>query len=128
VNILWDRIPNTQLEESAYEDLFATSDAMIFDSISVITEYLYTKKPSLFLYKDTVDGQLNEFGLKALRCHQLGRNRADIVSLIEGLIDGTRDPLAAKKERFFASYLIPAKKIGIHEHLPRNQESFTVIS
>jgi hypothetical protein len=105
---LWNRMPNTQLEESSYEDLFASSSAMIFDSCSFITEYLYTKKPSLFLYKDTMYGQFNEFGMKALDCHKIGFNESDITTFIDSLIIGKRDTMAEKKEHFYNAYLVPS--------------------
>lgn len=105
---LWEKMPNTQLEESAYEDLFACSNGMIFDSCSFLNEYLYTKKPSLFLYKDSMDGQFNEFGMKALHCHQLGYSESDIISFIDSLVKGEKDPLAEKKEDFYNTYLVPS--------------------
>jgi hypothetical protein len=106
----WEAMPNTQLEESAYEDLFASSDALIFDSCSFITEYLYTKKPSLFLYKDTMEGQFNEFGLQALHCHRLGYGESDIMSFINSLIAGERDPLGERKAQFYDAWLVPPNR------------------
>ena len=53
----WETMENTQLEMSDYIDLFMTSDAMIFDSVSFMTEYLYTKKPALFLCREGIEKQ-----------------------------------------------------------------------
>ena len=79
---------------------------MIFESVSVINEYLYTKKPSLFLYSNTVDGQLNNFGLKALHCHKIGLNELHIKSFIKNLIDGEKDSMEEEKELFYNTYLL----------------------
>ena len=45
----WATMENTQLEESSYVDLFLTSDAMIHDSGSFTTEYLFVNKPVMYL-------------------------------------------------------------------------------
>lgn len=47
-----------------FEDLFLTSDAMIFDSISFMAEYMATGKPSLFTSGKRNVLDFDEFGLK----------------------------------------------------------------
>lgn len=62
----WANLSNGVLEESDYVDLFLTSDAMIHDCGSFITEYLYTLKP--VMRTDNEIDPSNEFNDFALEC------------------------------------------------------------
>jgi hypothetical protein len=104
----WDQLPNTQCEQNEYIDLFMTSDAMIFDSVSFIHEYLFTRKRSLFLYGDSVREQLNDFGIEALRCHQLATTTDDIYSFVNSLLNEEKDPLDEIKEEYYNKYILPS--------------------
>lgn len=104
----WAQGQNSQYEDGDYLDLFMTSDAMIFDSVSFIYEYLFTKKPSLFINGQSAASQLNEFGKKALRCHQQGNTQVDIEHFIEAVIAGKPDSLTEEKQRFYNKYIVPA--------------------
>jgi hypothetical protein len=103
----WESMENTQVVTGDYIDLFCTSDAMIFDSVSFINEYLYIQKPSLFIYNNDIDEQLNEFGLKALSCHQKAKNEEDIINFIERMIAGIYDPKKDLKQEYYNRYLVP---------------------
>ena len=103
----WATMENTQYEPNEYLDLFMSSDAMIFDSVSFIYEYLFTRNRSLFIYGKGVDEQLNEFGKEALSCHQLAYSIKDIYVFIESLLKGDPDPLLTKKESYYQSNILP---------------------
>ena len=46
----WDNLPNARvIPDGEYYDIFATSDAMILDSVSFTAEYQYTGNPMLIL-------------------------------------------------------------------------------
>ncbi len=46
----WNSLPNAKVvEEASYLEFFATSDAMMTDSVSFLGEYLYVNKPLLLL-------------------------------------------------------------------------------
>lgn len=46
----WRSLPDAEVvEEGMYTQLFIDSDAMIFDSVSFMTEYIFADKPALFL-------------------------------------------------------------------------------
>ena len=50
----WDDLPNARVaREPYYQEIFETSDGMILDSASFVTEYQYTHKPLLFLERDS---------------------------------------------------------------------------
>ncbi len=103
----WADGENSQYEDSEYVDLFRTSDAMIFDSVSFIYEYLYTQKPSLFIYSNSIDEQLNDFGKAALQCHQFAVSVSDIEKFILQVINQAQDPLQEKKKAFFQNNIVP---------------------
>ena len=69
----WNSLDNGQLEEGDYFDLFLQSDAMIHDSVSFLSEYLYTMKPCCYVIKNEnlIDSFLNDFGKAALELHDL---------------------------------------------------------
>lgn len=56
----WDNLPNGRFVEDDYLPWFASSDCMIFDSLSFIVEYLYVNKPGLYLTRGQTS--FNEFG------------------------------------------------------------------
>ncbi len=63
----WESLPNGDVnEDGGYMDLFASSDAMILDSISFISEYAFTGKPLCFISKwtdrNTLLNHFNDFG------------------------------------------------------------------
>ena len=62
----WTENSNSSLEEGEYIDLFQESDGMILDSASFLAEYIFTKKPMLFLTKPETKNYLNKFGLSCL--------------------------------------------------------------
>ena len=64
----WEALPNASVvQEGNYLEIFATSDAMIFDSGSFIAEYVYADKPALFLTKK--EQAFNELGAHVLEAH-----------------------------------------------------------
>lgn len=103
----WANGVNTQYEDGEYIDLFMTSDAMIFDSVSFIHEYLFTKKKSLFIYGNDIEKQLNKFGIEALNCHQIGYTIDDIGFFVEGVIKEIPDCLYSIKEAYFKRNILP---------------------
>ena len=99
---------NTQLFNDGYEDLFLTSDAMIHDCGSFTTEYLFTKKPVMYLCKDAdMTEKFNEFGVKAFECHYQGHSVADIDRFLKEVVISGNDPMKLQRETFFNDYLEP---------------------
>lgn len=119
----WATMPNTQLEEGEYLDLFLTSDAMIHDSISFILEYIHMpQKPVLFLMKDKQKtyGSLNDLGQKGLDIHYQAFSANEIENFIETVILCNQDSMKSIRENFYENNLapkdgiLPSQKI-IHE-------------
>ena len=104
----WNRLPNGQLEESEYIDLFLTSDALIHDSGSFTTEYLFMRKPVMYLLPGQQAAErFNTFGLQAFHCHYHGQSEADIDRFVSNTVLGGDDPLAGIRNAFYGKYLAP---------------------
>lgn len=105
----WGTLPNCQLEEGDYVDLFIGSDAMIHDSCSFTTEYLYQRKPVMYLLKNNPQDVFNDFGIMSFEQHYHGCTREDIEHFIEDVVLAGNDPKRESRERFFELYLGPYK-------------------
>lgn len=79
---------------------------MIFDSCSFISEYLHIARPSLFTGKRLVEPQLNEFGIKALACHQNAESIDQIEQFIIDIIENRPDPMRQAKDEFYAHFIL----------------------
>lgn len=102
----WATMPNTQLEESEYVDLFYGSDAMMHDSGGFTTEYLYMQKPVMYLVKnDRPRQQFNDFGAKAFDQHYVGRNEKDIRHFLDEVVLKGNDPMRESRQSFYDTYL-----------------------
>ncbi len=102
----WENLPNGQLEECDYADLFLTSDAMIHDSSSFMAEYLIVNKPVLFTIRDQkITERLNIFGKMAFEQHYHAYSSDDIVRFIEGVVINDNDIKKDQKESFVLKYI-----------------------
>lgn len=93
----WNENNFTQLEDGEYSDLFLMSDAMIHDSGSFLGEYLYMKKPVMYLISESnvehaIDGytvgDYTNFGIEALKACEHGYNQEGIIAFIDNIIEG----------------------------------------
>ena len=107
----WADMPNTQLEEGYYIDLFLTSDAMIHDCASFTAEYLFTRKPVLFIVRDQqqVESHWNPFGRKCYNQHYHAHGLEDIECFINDIVISGNDPMQPQRETFFNQYLFDGK-------------------
>ena len=105
----WATIPNTQLEDASFFDLFMTSDALIHDCASFSVEYHYSKKPCLFTAKNTQEilSPLNELGRSALEAHYWGNSEEDVRRFLNETVLAGVDPKKNEREAFFNKYLLP---------------------
>lgn len=91
---IWNSLPNgSVVSDGDYIDLFMTSDAMILDSLSFISEYMITGKPMCFLNKFASAAELlthfNDYGKKAVSLLDMAYNWDDVTGFIKGVCDGT---------------------------------------
>ena len=106
----WDALDNAQLVSDGYVDLFLTSDAMIHDCGSFTTEYLFTKKPVMYLCRKdgNMEDKFNEFGVKSFRCHYHGQTAEDVEHFLQEVVLEDNDSMKQQREQFFDTYLKPA--------------------
>jgi len=80
----WESQPNTQFEDGEYKDLFIQSDALIHDCGSFLAEYLYLKKPVLYLVATAnIKDYLNPFGVKAFDACEHADTKEGIINFID---------------------------------------------
>lgn len=103
----WSNGLNTFVQEGEYVDLFLTSDAMVHDSASFTEEYLFTKKPVLYVAKEGHEEFLTEYGKLCYHQHYIGHTIEDIRRFIDEIVIGGKDPKRTSREEFFNQYLLP---------------------
>jgi hypothetical protein len=102
----WNRLPNGQLNETDYVDLFASSDALMHDCGSFMIEYLALNKPVMYLLNSTdISERFNDYGVLAYECHYKAHTENDIRIFIENVVLKNDDPLQPKREDFCDSVL-----------------------
>lgn len=80
----WESQPNTQYESGEYQDLFIQSDALIHDCGSFLAEYLYLRKPVLYLVATAnIKNYLNPYGIEAFDACEHAYKKEDIVHFID---------------------------------------------
>lgn len=91
----WENMPNTQIEEGEYIDLFKTSDALIHNCGSFTGEYLYTKKPVAYISKniESVKEPLHAFGRRCIEAHYPLSDADEIESFIVDVVLNDRDSM-----------------------------------
>ena len=104
----WNELPNGQLEEGPYVDLFHFSDAMIMDSASFIVEYLYFDKPIAFTKKDDeVLERFNTFGKKVFNYLYLIKSTEELDEFIDEIIINKNDYLKMTRNQFLNEKILP---------------------
>ncbi len=103
----WATMPNTQIEQGEYRELFWESDAMIHDCGSFIIEYPMVNKPGLYMQRGSDYGDFNEFAKAALNCYTIGKNIEDIEKFITEQVLHEQDPKKEEREIFIQQYLAP---------------------
>lgn len=114
---MWNNMPNTQLEEGDYIELFLQSDAMIHDSGSFIMEYLIVNKPCMFLQKDLGNPHCSVMTTEALKSYTIGYSQADIESFILDCVLGNKDPMRVIRHNFVAEYLTPPNSLSAADNI-----------
>jgi hypothetical protein len=105
---IWNKLPNGQLEEGEYTDLFQLSDAMIMDSASFIVEYLYFDKPLCFTMRnDAVKDRFNSFGKIVFNYLYTAKDNNEIDFFIDNVVIGEKDILKSKRNHFLINDILP---------------------
>lgn len=113
----WEKRENTMIAEGDYVDLFLTSDALIHDCGSFLVEYLYTKKPCLFLTHEGRMAEINEIGMKAYDIHYHAILWKQIEQFIENVVIQGNDSMKATRDEFFKKVLMPRRGASVAENI-----------
>lgn len=108
----WANAENSSLVDTDYVDLFKSSDAMIHDCGSFISEYLYVHKPVMHLNTGKIKEELNIEVKEAYEAHYLMNKVEDIEKFIVEVVLEGKDTKKQEREAFYKKYLVPP-----HKHL-----------
>ena len=124
----WQDSSNTILSEGTYVDLFMTSDAMIHDSSSFICEYLYTRKPVMFLSKnpEKIRCNLNNLGKSCFDLHYKGGDISDIKCFLNDVLIELNDPLKESRDFFYSENLKQNLEISTSKLIYNDMLSFFI--
>lgn len=116
---LWATMPNTQIEQGPYQAVFAYSDGMIHDCGSFTGQYMYVKKPVMFMTKDIdyIRKNADDFGTECINRHYIGSSPEDAEHFIKDVILGNRDDLKDSRNAFFDRYLKPKDGRTVAENI-----------
>lgn len=101
----WSSLPNASVVyDGNYIDLFKTSDALILDSISFISEYLLMEKPICFLNRfgtyEELAKHFNDYGKKVISFIDMAYDKNDISSFIEDVCTGKAVHVSEERKYF----------------------------
>ncbi|MGL6298359.1 MAG: CDP-glycerol glycerophosphotransferase family protein [Methanobacteriaceae archaeon] len=120
----WEKLPNATIHTTGdYINMFINSDAMITDSISFTSEYLYFNKPGLLLKNK--NREFNEFGKIVSKgwYEVFGKDFKGIDSFIKNVLIKKEDSLEKKRKEIYSNYLdtngVTAGET-IYNHLRKN--------
>ena len=99
----WRTMPNTSFVDGEYYDLFLSSDAMIHDCCSFMIEYLFTRKPIMFVTgeKEKLMETMNMDARKSMELHYTGATLQDIEQFINEVILEGKDPMRPRREDYY---------------------------
>lgn len=101
----WADLPNGQLEQGEYAELFAQSDALIHDSGSFIVEYMMTGKPCCFLHGIDQMAEMNQMSADCLKAHYPSGDADAATRFVEQVVLGGVDPKAGERRACVETYI-----------------------
>ena len=95
-----------------------TSDALIHDSGTFMSEYLFTGKPFLFMIRDeSIMDYWNVFGEKTLAVHYQSRNQKQVIDFIENVVLKENDCMKAERNNFVRSTLLQKNEFTASQNI-----------
>lgn len=114
----WLNLENGQFENSEYADLFLTSDALIHDCGSFMSEYLIVGKPSLFMIRnESIMKEWSLFGEKVLAVHYQSRNKKQVMDFIDNIVLNGNDWMKEERNNFAQNTLIPKNNLTASQNI-----------
>lgn len=115
----FNALPNARIDDAitnnnGYLDLFYSSDAMITDGVSFLTEYPITGKPLLHTIGSDNPARLNAYGDRIAKAFYQAFCEQDIVHFINHVVfDGADEMLEQRKQIINEELYIPEKGVSI---------------
>lgn len=104
----WNEMENTTCCTGDYADLFLSSDALIHDCAGFTMEYLFTKKPVMFLLKkNDIRQYVSSFSYSCFQHHYKGRTGDDIRKFIDAVVIDGNDTMKTDRDDFYNKHLLP---------------------
>ena len=105
----WETLPNTQISDGEYTDLFKGSDAMIHNSGSFTGEYLFVRKPVALLTRSEENQRktLNKFGNRCMDGHYILSSVEEIYKFIDDIVVCGKDNLKQRREDIYKEQMQP---------------------
>ena len=109
----WENLENASVwNKGNYFDIFKTSDVLITDCSSFLGEYYFSKKPIIFLDKDSRCG-FNDFGLKMKKTFYSPKNLDEIPEIIYDLLINKNDYKKEQRIKLIKQeYFYPQQGVG----------------
>ena len=103
----WRKMPNTQLADGEFVNLFQGSDAMVHDSGSFVIDYLYFQKPVMFVSQNIVRAKsyVNIPGQQAYDAHYIGKTNEDVEHFVEHIVLSGQDTMQSKRQAYYEEFL-----------------------
>lgn len=103
----WRTMPNTQLADGDFIDLFQGSDAMVHDSGSFVIDYLYFNHPVMYVTQNMERAKsfVNEPGREAYNAHYEGSTMDDVERFADNVVLRGRDTMEAARRAYYDKYL-----------------------
>lgn len=104
---LWRTMPNTQLVDGPFINLFQGSDAMVHDSGSFVIDYLFFNHPVMYISSNIEHRKkfVNEPGKKAFDAHYIGSCAEDVERFVNEVVLAGADTMQTTRQEFYQQYL-----------------------
>lgn len=104
---LWRTMPNTQLADGEFINLFQGSHAMVHDSGSFVVDYLYFNRPVMYVTQDIERAKsfVNEPGRHAYDAHYTGATTDDVERFVNDVVLAGHDTMLATRQAYYDEYL-----------------------
>jgi CDP-glycerol glycerophosphotransferase (TagB/SpsB family) len=100
-------MPNTQLADGAFVNLFQGSDAMVHDSGSFVVDYLYFQKPVMYMSQDIerAKSYVNIPGQRAYDAHYIGKTNEDVEQFVGHVVLSGQDTMQSQRQTYYQEFL-----------------------
>ncbi|ADE82334.1 CDP-glycerol glycerophosphotransferase family protein [Xylanibacter ruminicola] len=117
----WRSMPNTSINEGNAYEIFKSSDALIHDCGSFLLDYMFTKKPCLYI---AFSGKLNvetaEDGTDAYNAHYHAYKKVDIEKFLQDIVCDGKDDMMTIREAVLNKYIKPENGYSASRNIVNN--------